>query len=576
MNALPEGRTECGICGYPVNGENPPLYLPVKTVLSDRYLVGRVIKNTGDAAVYMGFDQVQKTRILIREFLPDTLCERAENLEIRIISGCEKTFQDYYANFCDHARALARMRDLPAVIVLYDIFKQNGTTYTVSEYCEGLTLEARLAQLGGRMRWQDARPLFMPLMGSLISLHAAGIYHLGIHPENLIIGLDGKLRLTDFCIAEARMVSTDLKPQLIEGYSAPEQYQFDAPCGEAADVYALAATIFRTLTGNPPPPASSRSKTSNDLFVPADVARDLPDHVAAALFNALQVSTEKRTGSIAVFRDKIAAAPAVTELLKDEKPVLVVEDEEEDVLSPKREKYPPKKKSSRGKIAFLIVVAVFILLSLLAFGVIMVLFPDILKKDNGSSFVPNSAPSLDISLPESTPSSYVPKYDTYAVDNLVGKNYYDIQDQKFNGRMKVELEYLQYSERPEGEIVSQTPAAESLAEEGTTIKVVISAGNGMVKVPNVSGWEQDKAKALLEAYGFRVDTITVMVSDYPKGYVQDTTPEAGQERQKGDVIQMRVSAVEPPASSDPSSVPPTPDPGSSTPAPPNSTDPAVQ
>lgn len=575
---MPEGRTECGICGYPVNGENPPLYLPVKTVLSDRYLVGRVIKNTGDAAVYMGFDQVQKTRILIREFLPDTLCERAENHEIRIISGCEKTFQDYYANFCDHARALARMRDLPAVIVLYDIFKQNGTTYTVSEYCEGLSLEARLAQMGGRMRWQDARPLFMPLMGSLISLHAAGIYHLGISPENLIIGLDGKLRLTDFCIAEARMVSTDLKPQLTEGYSAPEQYQFDAPCGEAADVYALAATIFRTLTGNPPPPAPSRNKTSNDLFVPADVARDLPDHVAAALFNALQVSTEKRTASITVFRDQVAAAPAVTELLKDEKPVQVVKEEEDDESpSPRREKYPPKRKSSRGKIAVLIVVAVFILLLLLAFGVIMILFPDILKSDSGSSFVPNSAPSLDISLPESTPSSYVPQYDTYAVDNLVGRNYYEIQDEKFNGKMKVELEYLQYSDRPEGEIVSQTPTAESLAEEGTTIKVVISAGNGKVKVPDVSGWEQEKAKALLEAYGFRVDTITVMVSDYPKGYVQDTTPAAGQERQKGDVIQMRVSAVEPPASSDPSSTSPTPDPTpSSTSAPPNSADPAVQ
>ena len=65
MNPLPEGRTECGICGYPANGENPPAYLPVRTVLSDRYLVGRLLEASGDMAVYLGFDQVLKSSIYI-------------------------------------------------------------------------------------------------------------------------------------------------------------------------------------------------------------------------------------------------------------------------------------------------------------------------------------------------------------------------------------------------------------------------------------------------------------------------------------------------------------------------------
>ena len=58
MNPLPEGRAECGICGYPANGENPSLYLPVGTVLSERYLVGRVLEVGGDGAVYIGYDKV--------------------------------------------------------------------------------------------------------------------------------------------------------------------------------------------------------------------------------------------------------------------------------------------------------------------------------------------------------------------------------------------------------------------------------------------------------------------------------------------------------------------------------------
>ena len=55
----------------------------MRSILSDRYLVGQALDNSGDAAVYIGFDQVQKTPIVIREFLPDTLCEREENGEIR-------------------------------------------------------------------------------------------------------------------------------------------------------------------------------------------------------------------------------------------------------------------------------------------------------------------------------------------------------------------------------------------------------------------------------------------------------------------------------------------------------------
>ena len=71
MNPLPEGRAECGICGYPVDKQNPPLYLPVGTVLSDRYLVGRVLDAGGDLAEYIGLDQVSKSPIVIREFLPE-------------------------------------------------------------------------------------------------------------------------------------------------------------------------------------------------------------------------------------------------------------------------------------------------------------------------------------------------------------------------------------------------------------------------------------------------------------------------------------------------------------------------
>ena len=570
MNPLPEGRAECGICGYPVDKQNPPLYLPAGTVLSDRYLVGRVLYAGGDLAEYIGLDQVSKSPIVIREFLPATLCTRGDAGELQILGGCENTFADYLGKFRSHARALARMRDLPSVIPLYDIFEQNHTAYTVAEYCEGISLETRLAQAGGRLRWDEVRPLFMTLMTSLTSLHAAGILHLGISPENILIGTDGKFRLRGFSIAEARQVSTDLKPQLMAGYAAPEQYGFDAECGAAADVYGLAATIFRTLTGNPPPVASNRARTSDDLFVPGNVARDMPDHVAAALFNALQVPVDKRTPSMAALRDQLAAAPAVTELINEDRlaakkppePAVLLEDEEE----PDEEERPVSRKGRNVKVAILVVAGVFVVLLLVAFAVLFLLFPDIFGMGGKESSLPPSSIST-ISLPGTTSSgesSSRPLENMYAVADIRGQNYYDLKGKSLNGDMKLVVQYKQYSDQPQGTILSQDPAPESMAVYGSEIKLIISAGPEEMAIPDLAGWKMEHAKAYLELMGFKVEVMMVQVSDYPKGYVQDTSPAVGEKRAEGDTVILRVSDVEttaPPPTTQPTSSPTQPDDG---------------
>lgn len=141
--------------------------------------------------------------------------------------------------------------------------------------------------------------------------------------------------------------------------------------------------IFRTLTGNRRPVASNRARTSDDLFVPGNVARDMPDHVAAALFNALQVPVDKRTPSMAALRDQLAAAPAVTELINEDRlaakkppePAVLLEDEEE----PDEEERPVSRKGRNVKVAILVVAGVFVVLLLVAFAVLFLLFPDILE-----------------------------------------------------------------------------------------------------------------------------------------------------------------------------------------------------
>ncbi len=546
MNPLPDGRQECGVCGYPAGGINPDGYLQVRTLLSGRYLVGRVLEAGGDSALYIGYDQVQEAPVSIREFFPETLCGRGENGRIALLAGCEAAFEEMAEKFRGHARVLARLRDLPAVIPLYDIFDENGTVYTVSEKIGGITLAEQLRRSGGRMDWDEARPLFMPLLSALASIHSAGIYHLGICPDNILLCSDGRPRLTHFLLPEARMVGTDLKPQIRAGYAAPEQYELDERYTAATDVYGMAATIFAALTGNPPADGAARAREGADLLMPADVAKELPAHVKTALFHALQVSPDKRIQTIAQLRERLSAAPAVTALLREE-PKTPPKAEPEPVKEPEK-----PRKHSRMKVGLLIFLAVFIVLLLFAFGVLLLLFPDVLNFGGEEASSLPSATSTFVSPSSSSPDSQIPQDDPlsyFAVADVRGQNYYDIKGTKLNGDMPIEVAGKQYSDQPKGTILSQEPAPEERAKRGTTVKVILSDGPQQRTVPDVSGWPEQYAKLYLEALGYRVETIYLEVSTVDKGLVQETSPLQGTTAEEGDTIILRVSNQEqtPPA-----------------------------
>lgn len=529
MRPLPEGRSECGFCGYPADGRNGPAFLPTDSLLSGRYLAGRLLDQTGADAVYMGYDTVLKSPIQIREFFPGTLCERAPDGSLRVMAGCEGPFREYYEKFRAHARALARLRELGSLLPVYDIFEENGTAYTVAESVEGVTLESRLKALGGRMRWEDARPLFMPLLSTLVSMHSAGMFHLGICPENLLIAPDGKLYLLGFCLADARRAGTDLQPSLPAGYAAPEQYGAGQDTGAWSDVYALAATIFRTLTGSPPPEASRRRSDSNDLFVPTEVAAALPDYVAAALFNALQVSAAQRTASAADFRDQLSTAPAVSRMIEDDAAAREAETSAAGPVGP----------SHRGRNIALLITGIFVALLLLGVLFVYLLFPEFFGR-NGDVSEPASAVSEIVEETTAAPATTAPQGNLVEVPKLTGQNYYDIQGDDQPGGLVVKVGSLQYSGKERGVILSQDPAPGSALPEKGTITIVISAGSDTLTVPDVAGWSADNAEAYLKALGLRVERLPIASETTDYGYVE-SIEEAGKQVKLGEKVTLRVS-----------------------------------
>ena len=103
--------------------------------------------------------------------------------------------------FLELWRKLARMRGLSALILVFDIVEDHGTAYAISEYMEGVSLrEYLLRSPSGYLSWEQARILFMPVLSTLGTLHSAGIIHRGISPTTLIVGKNGKMRITGFSI----------------------------------------------------------------------------------------------------------------------------------------------------------------------------------------------------------------------------------------------------------------------------------------------------------------------------------------------------------------------------------------
>ena len=198
-------ENQCPYCGFHADSPQLAPYLPLRTVVAERYLAGKLLDYNGDGATYMGWDLEMNAPVTIREFLPDSIAERREDLTLVPMAGCEITYRDCYQSFLELWRKLARMRGLSALILVFDIVEDHGTAYAISEYMEGVSLrEYLLRSPSGYLSWEQARILFMPVLSTLGTLHSAGIIHRGISPTTLIVGKNGKMRITGFSIWQAR------------------------------------------------------------------------------------------------------------------------------------------------------------------------------------------------------------------------------------------------------------------------------------------------------------------------------------------------------------------------------------
>ena len=519
-----EGK--CPICGYNPEEPSNPLFLKPGFMLEARYLVGKAIDSNGEGVTYIGFDTVTATTVNIREFLPLGLCERdVDGATVLMLSGSEYSFNDALTKFIELSRELFKLNELPALFDVLDVREANNTAYRITRAVPGISLREFLMRNGGMLQWDQARSLFAPLVASISAMHKAGVIHRGISPDTLIVGKDGKLRLSGFCIPECRTAKSALTSQLFPGFAAVEQYGAAGTQGPWTDIYAFAATIYRTLVGNPPPEATDRLEDDN-MTIPGKIAREIPKPVLETLANALQVLPQDRTQKIDGMRQSLSTASVTTTI----KAVRNTTPEPETYERPER-RQTKKSNKNTGKMYGLVAgIATAFLLAVVVLFVAK--FTGSFNKEDpdANPTVSNNFSSMNFSSEAPTSKLEITETGKLQLVSFVGRKFADVStDANYTEDIKFKVSSKQYSEEyAKGQIISQSPKADEVIEVGTTVEVVVSLGPSTTTMISVVGLDKETALLELLKAGYSYENI-IFEEKYDDtatpGVVIETTPE---------------------------------------------------
>ncbi len=212
------------------------------------------------------------------------------------------------ARFEREAQAVAALAH-PNILTLYDIGREQGAPFAVTELLEGVTLRQRLA--GAALPWREALEIAAAVAEGLAAAHAKGIVHRDVKPENLFLTGDGRVKILDFGLARVEApVSAELEtgpyvpcqtdPGTVVGtvgYMAPEQLR-GLPVDARGDLFALGCVLYELLAGRRPFAGRTAAETAAAILhdEPAPLA-DVPPEAERLVRHCLAKEPGQRPAS---------------------------------------------------------------------------------------------------------------------------------------------------------------------------------------------------------------------------------------------------------------------------------------
>lgn len=218
-----------------------------------------------------------------------------------MISGEAKTYYEKgLTRYSEEAKLLSRFADENGIVSIRDFLYENGTAYIVMDYIDGMSLKEEMKQMRHPYSEKQMLERIIPIISSLEKVHAVGILHRDISPDNIMINHNNtKVQLIDF--GAARIANNEdqksLTIMLKHGYAPEEQYRTKGQQGSWTDVYSICATMYWMLTGEVPEDAMDR--LYQDTLKPINkFSTDCSPKVANAIMKGLSVHATGRFQSI--------------------------------------------------------------------------------------------------------------------------------------------------------------------------------------------------------------------------------------------------------------------------------------
>ncbi|MFE9961111.1 Stk1 family PASTA domain-containing Ser/Thr kinase [Streptomyces sp. NPDC005525] len=508
----------------PAFGQGDPI---VGQLLDGRYRVDARIAVGGMATVYRAMD---------------TRLDRV--LALKVMHPALATDASFVERFIREAKSVARLAH-PNVVAVFDQGAQGAYVYLAMEYVAGCTLRDVLRERGA-LQPRAALDILEPVLAALGAAHRAGFVHRDMKPENVLIGDDGRVKVADFGLVRAVGSDTNTTGTVLGtvSYLAPEQIEHGT-ADTRTDVYACGVVLYEMLTGAKPHTGDTPAQViyqhlNEDVPAPSAVvpglATELDELVASATarnpearpFDAVALLAESRTARATLTDGQLDAVPphALAEAHDDAEDrtsvirrVLPVDQgtahhtsrlEMPPPLPPEPARSGPRRGGPRrGMLA--LIVAVLLVLGVGA-GVWYI---------NSGQFT--------------------------RVPSLLGQTEKAARERLSDSGLELKGVDRAYSDDVDrGKVISSDPKSGARIRGNGSVKIVVSRGPEIVKVPDVRGTGPAEARRALKKVGLVPGMVTKEFSeDIEQGKVIRTDPGAGAERHPDSAVALVVSKGSP-------------------------------
>ncbi|MCD7796880.1 MAG: serine/threonine protein kinase [Clostridiales bacterium] len=330
----------CPNCGYDQSNTNMNFdrsAIAPMNILKGRYLLGRILGRGRFGITYIAKDLFNNETVAIKEYMPESYAQRADNLSVNPISEeTEYAFEYCKRNFREEIDTLYKLKDNTFVVDVRDYFGENNTEYLVMEYIDGVTIKTFTNSKSDRLSCSVALLIIMTIGSALMEVHKKGFIHRDISLENIMMATNSSIKLIDFGASTNYLEKNTMSNESIflkPGFTPPEQYDINSSQGSWTDIYALGATFYASVTDQPLVPADKREK--NDTLTPLKYLNcGIPDLVSDSIEVAMRLDCRYRYQNMNEFLDTLAPAFAINETQLESKTISLIKSKRQMLRNP--------------------------------------------------------------------------------------------------------------------------------------------------------------------------------------------------------------------------------------------------